>query len=80
MLTPYDSLHEVFANFSDPAVSYKPIMSKVGHQNVNETLKTAFDDPVRTNANHSKNRTVFLPKLDRIFGLKHEKFQISLSY
>lgn len=49
LLTPFNSLHEVFLNFSYPAVTYQPLNSKPNLEtSVVETIKNAFDDPVRS--------------------------------
>jgi len=45
-LTPYASLHEVFACFSSPSVTYKPLhVSSFATCKVANSVQKAFDDP-----------------------------------
>ena len=45
--TPFKNMHDVFACFSTPAVTWKPIEAKCFEDmGIIEALKLAFDDPV----------------------------------
>lgn len=44
-LTPFTNLHEVFACFSLPPITYKPITVAWDHgTKVDDSIKAAFDD------------------------------------
>ena len=46
--TPFKSMHDVFACYSTPPVTYKPIEAKQFEDiSIIDALKLAFDDPVR---------------------------------
>lgn len=46
-LTQFNSLHEVFLNFSYPVITYKPLRPKPSSEtSVAETIKNSFDNPV----------------------------------
>lgn len=45
--TPFKSLHDVFANFTDPCMTYKSVTRQVGFESVDETVRNAFEDKVK---------------------------------